>query len=90
MEAAGVARLAAARGIPFYCIKGVSDGPDGRLPDFNRFIAGDGGFRTAAFMVFALFRPWLWPALARMGVHSGRAAGNIAVLFEAMGPWNVK
>ena len=25
MEAAGIARLAAMRGIPFYCIKGVSD-----------------------------------------------------------------
>jgi hypothetical protein len=26
MEAAAIARLAAMRGIPFYCVKGVSDG----------------------------------------------------------------
>ena len=38
MEAAAIARLAAMRRIPFYCIKGVSDGLDAKLPDFNRFI----------------------------------------------------
>ena len=38
MEAAAIARLAAMRGIPFYCIKGVSDPLDAKLPDFNRFI----------------------------------------------------
>ncbi len=39
MEAAAIARLAAMRGIPFYCIKGVSDGFTDRLPDFNRFLS---------------------------------------------------
>ncbi len=34
MEAAAIARLAAMRGIPFYCIKGVSDGFADHLPDF--------------------------------------------------------
>ena len=37
MEAAAIARLAAMRGIPFYCIKGVSDALADHLPDFNRF-----------------------------------------------------
>ncbi len=41
MEAAAVARLAGMRGIPFYCIKGVSDAFDEKLPDFNRFISPD-------------------------------------------------
>ena len=40
MEAAAVARLAAMRGIPFYCIKGVSDGlnrsPALTSTDFSR------------------------------------------------------
>jgi len=35
MEAAGVARLAKMRGIPFYCVKGISDGPSDQLPDFK-------------------------------------------------------
>ncbi len=78
MEAAAIARLAATREIPFYCIKGVSDSLDAQLPDFNRFIAPDGRFRTRQFSLFALFRPWHWPALVRMGENSRRASQSIA------------
>ena len=81
MEAAGVARLAAMRGIPFYCVKGVSDGYSDKLPDFNRFISADGQFRLLRFVVFALFRPWRWPALMRMGENSTRAARAMAALL---------
>ena len=42
MEAAAIARLAAMRGIPFYCFKAVSDGLTDRLPDFNRSISQTG------------------------------------------------
>jgi adenosylhomocysteine nucleosidase len=83
MEAAAIARLAAMREIPFYCIKGVSDGVRERLPDFNRFIAQDGRFRVGALVLFAAIRPWYWPALLRMGENSRKAAQNIAQsLFE--------
>ncbi len=78
MEAAAVARLAAMRGIPFYCIKGVSDELTARLPDLNRFILPDGKFRTGGFVVFALIRPWYWPALIRMGENSRKAAKAIS------------
>lgn len=78
MEAAAIARLAATREIPFYCIKGVSDSLDAQLPDFNRFIAPDGRFLTRQFSLFALFRPWHWPALVRMGENSRRASQSIA------------
>ena len=78
MEAAGVARLAQMRGIPFYCIKGISDGYNDQLPDFNRFISPDGQFQLARFVVFALLRPWHWPALIRMGENSRKAARSIA------------
>jgi adenosylhomocysteine nucleosidase len=78
MEAAAIGRLAAARGIPFYCIKGVSDPLEARLPDFNRFIDADGQFQTPKFVLFALLRPWLWPALVRMGENSSRASQNMA------------
>jgi adenosylhomocysteine nucleosidase len=77
MEAAGVARLAQMRGIPFYCIKGVSDGYMDELPDFNRFISADGKFRLIRFILFALLRPWYWLALARMGENSRVAAESI-------------
>jgi len=78
MEAAGIARLARMRGIPFYCIKGISDGYNDQLPDFNNFISPDGQFKLARFMVFALLRPWHWPSLIRMGENSREAARNIA------------
>jgi adenosylhomocysteine nucleosidase len=81
MEAAGVARLAAMRGIPFYCIKGVSDSLADRLPDFNRFISANGQFRRARFVLFAMLRPWHWPALMRLGQNSRLAAEAIKELL---------
>jgi adenosylhomocysteine nucleosidase len=77
MEASGIARQAAARGIPFYCVKGVSDGVTDRLPDFNRFISATGRFESSAFILFALLRPWFWPGLMRLGVASKKAAHAI-------------
>ncbi len=77
MEAAAIARLAAMRAIPFYCIKGVSDEFKDQLPDFNRFISETGQFRLAGFIFYALLRPWYWPALIRMGENSRKAAQGI-------------
>lgn len=78
MEAAAIARLALMREIPFYCIKGISDELNARLPDLNGFIASDGKFRMARFILFAAIRPWHWPALIRMGENSRKAALAIA------------
>jgi adenosylhomocysteine nucleosidase len=83
MEAAAIARLAGMRGIPFYCVKGVSDGFGEDLPDFNRFITPDGQFQTARLLFFVLPRPWHWPALIRMGENSRQASQGIAeCLFD--------
>jgi adenosylhomocysteine nucleosidase len=78
MEAAAIARLARMRGIPFYCIKGISDGYSDQLTDFNRFISTDGQFQLLRFAFFALLRPWHWPSLIRMGENSSKAARSIA------------
>jgi adenosylhomocysteine nucleosidase len=89
MEAAAVARLAAARGLPFFCVKGVSDGYSDQLPDFNRFISPGGRFQLARFVLFALLRPRIWPVLIRMGENSKKAARAISVslldLLAALG-----
>jgi adenosylhomocysteine nucleosidase len=77
MEASAIARLAAMRGIPFYCCKGVSDGFTDRLPDFNGFIAENGKFQLARFIVYVLLRPQHWPALVRMGENSRKAAQDL-------------
>jgi adenosylhomocysteine nucleosidase len=78
MEASGIARMASMRGIPFYCIKGVSDGARAHLPDLNRFLTTDGQFQLSRFILFAALRPWYWPALVRMGENSRRASANMA------------
>jgi adenosylhomocysteine nucleosidase len=77
MEAAAVARLAAMREIPFYGVKGVSDGLTARLPDFNRFLA-DGRLKLGPLVLFSILRPWYWPALLEMGENSRKAAQSIA------------
>jgi len=83
MEAAAVGRLSAMRGIPFYCIKGVSDGFSENLIDFNRFISPDGQFQVGRLLVYVLPRPWHWPALIRMGENSKQASQSIAdCLFD--------
>lgn len=78
MEAAAVARLAAMRRIPFYAIKGISDGLRDKLPDFNRFISPSGQLRAGRLAISVLPRPIYWPALLRMGENSKRASRAIA------------
>jgi adenosylhomocysteine nucleosidase len=77
MEAAAIARLAAMRQIPFYCIKGISDGFADHLPDLTGFLSPTGQFRLARFILFAILRPWYWPALIRMGENSRKASHAI-------------
>ena len=62
------------RAIPFYCIKGVSDGFDAKLPDFNRFIGRNGQLNLMDLVLFSILRPWYWPSLLRMGENSKKAS----------------
>lgn len=78
MEAAAVARLAAMRGIPFYCIKGVSDGLTARMPDLNRFLSAGGKLQLGRLILFSILRPWYWSALLAMGENSKKASQEIA------------
>ena len=78
MEAAAIARLAAMRETPFYCIKGVSDSLDAKLPDFNLFLSPTGQLDASQLALYAAFRPWHWPALIRMGENSSKASHSIA------------
>jgi adenosylhomocysteine nucleosidase len=80
MEAATVARAAAARGTEFLCFKAVSDGVNDQLPDFNRFLDHRGRIRAAAFLAHMLSNPQYWGALVRLSRNSKAAAANLARL----------
>jgi adenosylhomocysteine nucleosidase len=82
MEAAAVARLAAASNIAFYCFRGISDGYTDQLPDFSRFISERGQLRMPAFLSYAAFHPGYWRGLAQLGRNSGLAAVNLARLLS--------
>jgi adenosylhomocysteine nucleosidase len=74
MEAAAVARIAAGRGIPFHCVKAISDAPGDLIAGIDGFVSPDGRFRLGRFVLHAAARPWLWPALGRLAGNSRRSA----------------
>ncbi len=91
MEAATVARLAAMRGIPVLCVKGVSDAVEAKLPDLNRFIDHRGQLRMTRFLPYIAIRPQYWPSLIHLGKNSARAAGAMRDLItEFMKDRNVE
>jgi adenosylhomocysteine nucleosidase len=83
MEAATIGRLAASRGIPFYCCKGISDAYTDVLPDFNRFLDPAGQLRMPAFLAYALLHPQYWSALNRLRTQSDAAAKALAKQLPA-------
>ncbi len=82
MEAATVARLAAMRAIPMFCIKAVSDDAEARLPDLNRFIDATGQMRLPSFLLHVALRPQTWGPLVALGSGSARASKALAGVVE--------
>jgi adenosylhomocysteine nucleosidase len=74
MEAAAVARLARAKGIPFHCWKTVTDMATEDLPDFNFFLDSEKQLRTGRLATYALTRPSYVAPLLRMGKNSRSGA----------------
>ncbi len=85
MEAATVARLASARGIPFLCWKAVTDVASEKLPDLNRFLGNDGQLRLPQLLAYASLHPGYWPALFRLGRNG--ASGAQALREAVLGTW---
>jgi adenosylhomocysteine nucleosidase len=80
MEAAAVARFAADHQIPFHCFKGISDGYNEKLPDFNNFIDSGGRLRMMAFLLLVAVHPQYWGSLQRLGKMSRISASGLARL----------
>jgi adenosylhomocysteine nucleosidase len=75
MEAAAVARGAAARGVEFAAVKAISDGADFSMPaKMERFVATDGTFRSAKFAGHVVLRPWLWASTIALARNSAKAS----------------
>lgn len=68
MEAEALAERAESWGVPFYCVRIVTDAADEALPlDFNALRDGDGRFRRSRILLAALRRPGvLVPQLMRL------------------------
>jgi adenosylhomocysteine nucleosidase len=68
MEAAGVARRAQALGLPFYCIKTVTDlAGETMANDFNAVLRSDGRVDTIKVLASSLRHPWVrLPELFRL------------------------
>ena len=77
MEAATVARLAQARGLPFRTLRAISDEAADKLPDMNRFTNDLGGIRESSFAVYIALRPWLIPTAVRLGKQAAQASQRI-------------
>jgi adenosylhomocysteine nucleosidase len=78
MEAAAVAQMAEENGVPFYCVRVVSDAASDTLPlDFNLYRAPSGRFRRGRILGAVLARPWSIRGLMRLNTDSLRAARSL-------------
>ncbi len=83
MEAAGVAARAQALGLPFHCIRVVTDlAGETMANDFNAALRSDGHFDTMVILRATLRRPLArLPELCRLRQRSVRAARVLGVFF---------
>jgi adenosylhomocysteine nucleosidase len=87
MEAAGVAECAQAAGLPFYCVRAVTDlrGED-MANNFNTALRGDGHFDTIILFREALRHPCARiPELFRLGIRCARASRSLGDFFADCG-----
>jgi adenosylhomocysteine nucleosidase len=87
MEAAAVARLAAAHGLGFRAIKAISDAADFAMDDLGRFATQDGQFREGAFALHVAVRPQMWGKTVALARNSGRALRALTAALNAELDW---
>jgi adenosylhomocysteine nucleosidase len=87
MEAATVARIAQAHGLPFQAIKVISDDANFELRELARFATHDGQFREAAFAAYSVARPQLWTKLFQLANNSKRALQSLTTELKSQLDW---
>jgi adenosylhomocysteine nucleosidase len=84
MEAAAVARVAAAAGAPFVAVRVIADGPGDALPDeIERLVTADGRTRLAG-LPRMLVSPRRFGRLVRLGGRSRQARVVLRRLAESL------
>lgn len=84
MEAAGVAQRAQKLGVPFFCIKSVTDLADETMAnDFNAVLRSDGRFDTMKVLTSSLRHPWVrFPELIRFRQRCVLAARSLGEFID--------
>lgn len=84
MEASGSGQRAIAAGLPFCCIKAVSDRADEEfVMDFNRLRSTDGRFSRGKIIVYALTHPPTIPRLVSLRRRSQVAASALGAFLAS-------
>ncbi len=83
MEAATVARLALAHGIPFRAIKAISDDHAFELESLGKFETNHGHFNTLAFALHTAVHPHTWGKTMQLGQNSSRALAALTKVLMA-------
>lgn len=83
MEAGAVKRIAGEWGVPFYCIRAVSDTANEDMPlDFNLYRDAEGRFSLAKIALAAMRRPFTRiPALKRLEANCNVASESLGAFF---------
>ena len=82
MEAAAVARGAQARNIRFMAVKAISDESNFAMPVMDRFVDREGRFRSGRFVIYAVFRPWLWRRVIQLAANSAKASKTLCAELD--------
>ena len=90
MEAFAVAAAAESRGLPFFCVRAISDDSESDLGiDFNRALRLDGTVSGWRVLGQAMREPSLWPRLNQLRRSARQASRNLAeFLSECQFPSN--
>ena len=84
METAVVADLCAAAGVPFGCLRAISDDADTYLSESLLALLQGGEVRPGRLLAAVLRKPSLIAELIRLGVHTRRAAQRLAGALEEL------
>jgi adenosylhomocysteine nucleosidase len=84
MESYWIGRIALARGLPFLCIRCVSDSAEQELPAFDRMMTREGKWRVGATASHFLRNPWNVGRLARLRAQERVAGRQLTVFLDAL------